>query len=390
MEEDLVEVFRAELAHLPFSDALTQGLGLDAWIVEVFLAVLVTATFDLTLSRLLRRLKRQTEKTRTLWDDVLFDAARAPVRAMVWIFGLSVAFALARSGYESPMLDLLLSMRDVAVVTVLAWFLTRLVSAGERAIIAEKRQRGELFDLTTYDAIAKLLRISIFITSSLVVLQTLGYSISGVLAFGGIGGIAIGFAAKDLLANFFGGLMIYLDRPFTLGDWVRSPDRNIEGTVEHIGWRLTMIRTFDKRPLYIPNAIFTTIALENPSRMSNRRIYETIGIRYADAAHMADIVKGVRDMLVAHPEIDNSQTLIVNFNAFAASSLDFFIYCFTKTTNWAHYHEVKQDVLLKVLDVIDANGAECAFPTSSLHLASVPAEMVGRPPVEAAKAMEAR
>jgi len=80
-------------------------------------------------------------------------------------------------------------------------------------------------------------------------MQTLGYSISGVLAFGGIGGIAVGFAARDLLANFFGGFMIYMDRPFDVGDWIRSPDQEIEGTVEKIGWRLTTIRTFDKRPL---------------------------------------------------------------------------------------------------------------------------------------------
>jgi len=84
-----------------------------------------------------------------------------------------------------------------------------------------------------------LLRASIVITAALVILQNLGFSISGVLAFGGVGGIAVGFAAKDLLANFFGGLTVYMDRPFVVGDWVRSPDKNIEGTVEHIGWRLT-------------------------------------------------------------------------------------------------------------------------------------------------------
>ena len=119
------------------------------------------------------------------------------------------------------------------------------------------------------DAMAKLLRLSVIITAGLVVLQTLGFSISGVLAFGGVGGIAVGFAARDLLANFFGGLMIYLDRPFSVGDWVRSPDRNIEGTVERIGWRLTVIRTFDKRPLYVPNSVFANIAVENPSRMAS-------------------------------------------------------------------------------------------------------------------------
>ena len=162
--------------------------------------------------------------------------------------------------------------------------------------------------------------------------------------------------------------MIYLDRPFSVGDWVRSPDQEIEGTVEDIGWRLTRIRTFDKRPLYIPNAVFANISVENPSRMTNRRIYETIGIRYDDLAQMSPIVEQVEAMLIAHPDIDTNQTMMVNFNQFAASSLDFFIYVFTKTTNWVTYHKVKQDVLLKVADIIAANQAEVAFPTSTLHV----------------------
>ena len=101
-------------------------------------------------------------------------------------------------------------------------------------------------------ALAKLGYIVVGITGLLTLLQTLGLSISGLMAFGGMGGIAVGFAAKDILANFFGGLFIYTDRPFSVGDWIRSPDRDIEGTVEKIGWRVTRIRTFDKRPLYIP------------------------------------------------------------------------------------------------------------------------------------------
>jgi len=208
----------------------------------------------------------------------------------------------------------------------------------------------------------------VIITAILIAMQVFGYSISGLLAFGGIGGLAVGFAAKDLLANFFGGLMLYLDQPFKVGDWVRSPDQEIEGTVEDVGWRLTRIRTFDKRPLYIPNAIFNSISVENPSRMSNRRIYETIGIRYEDVDKMEVIVEDVKQMLREHSEIDQSQTLIVNFNTFSASSLDFFIYTFTKTIQWVKYHEIKQDVLLKVSEVIARHGAEIAFPTSTVHL----------------------
>ncbi|HEY9120256.1 MAG TPA: mechanosensitive ion channel domain-containing protein, partial [Marinobacter sp.] len=144
--------------------------------------------------------------------------------------------------------------------------------------------------------------------------------------------------------------------------------RNIEGTVEHIGWRLTTLRTFDKRPLYVPNAVFTTISVENPSRMLNRRIYETIGIRYADVSGMAEIVAEIRTMLENHEDIDQDQTIIVNFLAFNASSLDIMIYTFTKTIEWVRFHEVKQDVLLKISDIIEGHGAEVAFPTRTLHL----------------------
>jgi len=102
--------------------------------------------------------------------------------------------------------------------------------------------------------------------------------------------------------------------------------------------------------------------------MTNRRIYETIGVRYDDAAKLPSIVTQVKAMLQAHAEIDLNQTLMVNFDSFAASSLDFFIYTFTKTTNWAEYHEIKQDVLFKTLKIIEDHGAEVAFPTSTIHV----------------------
>ncbi|MEF1299785.1 mechanosensitive ion channel family protein, partial [Vibrio parahaemolyticus] len=183
----------------------------------------------------------------------------------------------------------------------------------------------------------------------LTIMQAFGLSLSGLLTFGGVGGLIVGLAAKDLLSNFFGGLMIYFDRPFKVGDWIRSPDRQIEGTVERIGWRMTSIRTFDKRPLYVPNSVFSNIVVENPSRMLNRRIYEVVGLRYDDADKVPEIITAVREMLKNHKDIDTRQTLIVNFDTFGPSSLNFFIYTFTKTVNWVRYHEVKQDVLLKVV-----------------------------------------
>jgi MscS family membrane protein len=339
------------------------------WVIQVFVVVFGVLLLNYLLRRMLDRLYQRLSRTRTLWDDALIDAARRPLAWLVWIIGLAFAVEIVRDVSELALFDIAGPLRDVGVVACIAWFMIRFISRAEQNLVDVRKEEGKEYDRTTLDAVAKLLRASVVITAALVAMQTLGFSISGVLAFGGIGGIAVGFAAKDLLANFFGGLMIYLDRPFAVGDWIRSPDRNIEGTVEKIGWRLTCIRTFDKRPLYIPNNIFTTIALENPSRMSHRRIYETVGIRYDDAAHMSDIVEEVKGMLREHPEIDERQTMIVNFNSFGPSSLDFFVYTFTHTTNWVRYHEIKHDVLLKIYDIIAGHGAEIAFPTSTVHLA---------------------
>jgi MscS family membrane protein len=260
------------------------------------------------------------------------------------------------------------TLRSIDVIIVIAWALVRFIRQIEERVIGAGEISEEKIDRTTAYAIAQLVRVSVLITAALVGLETMGVNISAILAFGGIGGIAVGFAAKDMLANFFGGLMIYLDRPFAVGDWVRSADRNIEGTVERIGWRLSVIRTFDKRPLYIPNSVFASIAVENPSRMSHRRIYETVGVRYDDIEKLPAIISEVKAMLQAHPDIAQDQTMIVNFNQFAASSLDFFVYTFTKTTNWIEYHKVKQDVLLKISDIILRHKAEIAFPTSTLHI----------------------
>ena len=343
-----------------------QGEG--RWIGEVFLVVFLVLLADFAQRRVLKRLGRKLQATANPWDDALLAAIRRPLTFLIWVLGLSYAAELTAKQTDATVFELIGPTREVAVIVILAWFLVRFIRQGEANIVEQRKARGEPVDITTLDAIAKLLRLSVMITAALVILQTLGFSISGVLAFGGVGGIAVGFAARDLLANFFGGLIIYLDRPFSVGDWIRSPDREIEGTVEQIGWRQTRIRTFDKRPLYIPNSIFATIAVENPSRMTNRRIYETIGIRYDDIAHMADIVRDVEAMLKAHPAIDTEQTLMVNFVSFAPSSVDFFVYTFTKTTSWTEYHAIKQDVLLKIADIIAAHGAEIAFPTSTVHV----------------------
>ena len=347
---------------------LLSAVGLEPWVVQVFVAVLSTAVLAFTANRFIARLHAAFMRTPSVWDESFVEAIGPPLRAFIWIAGIAFAIDIIQSAAAAAIFEAVDPIRDVGLIAAVAWFAVRFIRIAEVNFIADRRAKGEAFDRATLDAIVKLLRLSVLITAFLVALQTLGFSISGVLAFGGIGGIAVGFAAKDLLANFFGGLMIYLDRPFAVGDWVRSPDRAIEGTVERIGWRQTVIRGFDTRPLYIPNSAFASIAVENPSRMHNRRIYETVGIRYDDAGAMGAIVADVDAMLRAHEDIDADNFLMVNFDAFAPSSLDFFVYCYTRTRAWAEYHRVKQDVLLRIIEIIDRHGAEIAFPTSTVHV----------------------
>lgn len=334
----------------------------DPKVITVFAVVFLTLLLNFFIGRIFARLAVKFEATPNIWDDALLRSLRRPLILLVWILGVGWAAEVVSVGSDQGIMKLIEPLRYVSIVAVLAYFLVHFVREVENAFV----QKGA--DVTTANAVGKLARISIIITAVLSGLQTLGVSISGVLAFGGIGGIAIGFAAKDLLANFFGGLMLYLDRPFVVGDWIRSPDREIEGTVESIGWRLTVIRTFDQRPLYIPNAVFANIAVENPSRMRNRRIYETIGLRYEDAEIVEDIVGAVREYLENHADIDTSRTLIVNFNKFAPSSLDFFIYTFTKTVDWVEFHQKKEKILFGVLEIISSRGAQMAYPTSTLHI----------------------
>lgn len=346
-----------------------KNLSINTGIVtQVFIVVFLTLLMNFVAKKVLNRLHAKLKNTQTPWDDALIDALRKPLAVLIWILGFTMAAEVLDKHAPSVLFEAVEPVRDIGIIVCGIWFLMRFITRAEHNFLQYRASQGMDVDQTTINAIAKLLRASALITGGLIILQTLGFSISGVLAFGGIGGIAIGFASKDLLANFFGALMIYFDRPFVVGDWIRSPDRNIEGTVEHIGWRLTRIRTFDQRPLYVPNATFTSIAVENPSRMTHRRIYETIGIRHEDANKMANIVQDVKKMILEHPEIDQTQTIIVNFDKFADSSLNFFIYTFTRTKQWVKYHEVKEDVLLKVIEIVAAHDARIALPTSTVHV----------------------
>lgn len=346
------------LAHWLFE--MEQGNS-PYWLYDIG-ALLIVAMVSWSIWQLLyHRWLTFTQKTSMVWDSSLVEALHRPINYLIifWPLLLSLGILVEKTTHYST--DFFLDSRQLLVIWVFVWVLIRLVTNVEDALSATAK------DITSIGAISKVLRLTIVVVGGLAMMQNLGISLSGMLTFGGVGGLIAGMAAKEMLANFFGGMMIYMDKPFKVGDWIRSPDRDIEGTVERIGFRMTVVRTFDKRPLYVPNAVFSSVVVENASRMFNRRIKQTIGLRYQDADKVATITQEIRTMLQHHMDIDKRQTIIVNFFNYGGSSLEILVYCFTRTVDWVTYQNVQQDVMLKVMSIVHEHGADFAFPTTTLE-----------------------
>jgi MscS family membrane protein len=194
--------------------------------------------------------------------------------------------------------------------------------------------------------------------------------VAAILTGFGLLGVAVALGAQDLFKNLIAGMLILAERRFTNGDWIKV-DGVIEGTVERIGFRSTFIRRFDKSPVFIPNTKLSDNAVTNFSRMTNRRIYWLIGLRYdTDVATL----RQVRDEIEAY--IANNEdyvqppegTLIVRFERFSDSSLDLMVYCFTRTTAWATWLEIREQLAYEIKQIVERSGTDFAFPSQSIYI----------------------
>ena len=332
---------------------------------------LITLFLFFIKNKLINVIFALSQKTNTVYDELILFSIKTPSTYLI-IFGY--IFVITDYFNKNEVLNLSFSLSSAVfslIVIVISWSLLRGLNYYLQLKPFTKNLSSE-DDITliteTYEIVVRILKILVVVITDLIIMQEIGLSISGLLAFGGVGGLIVGLAAKDLLSNFFGGMMIFFDRPFRVGEFIKSPDRNIEGIVEKIGWRLTVVRTFSKNVLYIPNTAFSSIIVENATRMSNRRINETIGIRYDDLNKITDIIQDVNNILESNPDIDQTQKAKVYFKSFSASSCDFFIYAFTKTKDWEEFLRIKQDVLLKVAEIIEQHNAEIAYPTTTVFI----------------------
>ena len=316
----------------------------------------------------LTALRRMAGKTKTTIDDQFIAVLEKPINYLLLIVAFYFAFkSLSLSGNSMLFINHILRS---FIILLVCWTLAR----GEMFVNTALRRVFTTKDLDVAISfipfITKFIKVTLISFAVIFIIQEWGYNIGALITGLGIGGVAIALAAKDTLANFFGSIMILFDRPFKVGDWIVSSDA--EGIVEEIGFRSTRIRTFAKALVAVPNSKLATDAITNWSRRDRRRISFNVGVTYSTTKNqMKNIISKIKEMLFCHDKI-RSDVIMVNFTDFDKSSMNIFIYCFTTTSLWNEFLEIKQDVNLKVMEILESESAEFAFPSMSIYMENPP------------------
>ncbi|OEF99990.1 mechanosensitive ion channel protein [Vulcanibacillus modesticaldus] len=307
---------------------------------------------------------KMTKKTKTDVDEIFLMAFQRPLRLFIVIFGLylSLSYLPLSSGYDVISLKIFRS----AIIILLAWGTANLSNSTQLWIEWLGKRYNLEIDKILIPFFSKVLKFIIIALTISIVAQEWNYDVNGLIAGLGLGGLAFALAAKDAVGNIFGGIVIITEKPFTLGDWIETP--SVEGTVEDITFRSTKIRTFAQSLVTIPNSTLANEPITNWSKMGKRRITFYLGITYDTPREKIEtVVKRIREMLETHPEI-HQETIFVRFDKFSESSLDIFLYFFTKTTNWGEWLRVKEDCNLKILKILEGENVSIAFPSRSIYL----------------------
>ncbi|NLU32482.1 MAG: mechanosensitive ion channel family protein [Clostridiaceae bacterium] len=345
--------------------------------LEVEIWKLVTACVIILFSFFLRKffvnlilglLKKITQRTKTTLDDELVSALDPPARLLIVTAGFTAALWLigipvTRQSFAGHIMRTL-------VAFVVFWTLYR---AGN--ILARLFERVAERTRTTLDDILipyvrKGIKVIIVIIGISVIAKEWNYDLGALLTGLGLGGLAFALAAQETVANFFGGLTIMVDKPFQIGDWIQTPD--VEGTVEDIGFRSTRIRTFAQALVTVPNSGLAKSNITNWSRMGKRRITFNISLTYAASASQIEaLLARIRDLLEHHPGI-HPETIFVFFENFGQNGPELLLYFFTRTTVWKEYLEVREDVNLKLMHILDELGLKVAYPSMSVYMEKQP------------------
>ena len=304
------------------------------------------------------------KKTVTTVDDDILEAVKRPIDFLFIIIGFNFAIAILQ--LEQNIHASLDQLIRSGFIVVIFWAIINILNHLSVNIHQIKNRFGDKINADVSNFIIKSMRFFVLVLGFIAVLQEWGYNVSGFLASLGLVGMAFALAAKDTAGNLFGSLVIFTDKPFKIGDWIKTPE--VEGTIEKIGIRSTKVRTFAQALVSVPNGTLANSAILNWSRMGKRRVKTTLGLTYGTSGEsLENIIKEIKEMLQNNPDI-HQDTIHIYFSAFGESSLNIFCYYFTKNTNWAEFMRVREATYLSIMKIVDNNGSSFAFPTQTLHI----------------------
>lgn len=349
----------------------TKVLGTQIW---KMLALVLILGAGLLLRKILqviirRRLKPMAKKFGAQAVGHVVDVFAGPGSILV-VSGL-LALLYPQLGL-SPWLEdaMRIAVRTMAILSIVL-SLYRLVDVLADRMAAKADATESKLDDQLVPLVRKALKVLVILVGVLFLLQNLDVNVGSLVAGLGIGGVAVALAAKDTIANFFGSLMIFIDRPFQIGDWVKVGDT--EGIVEVVGFRSTRVRTFYNSLVTVPNAHFTESAIDNIGLRNYRRVKTTLGLTYDTSPEQIQaFVEGIRAIIVANP-YTRKDYYEIHFNDFGAHSLDIMVYLFLKVESWSDELRERHNVLLEILRLAKELKVEFAFPTQTLHLDTVAA-----------------
>lgn len=349
------------------TDATLLDISLARWLMASLMLFATVVAQRMVVSSFMKLARKITARTKTSLDDVLLNAAENPANKLIFVIGIILTVHVLKPPAESfPIIGFVDQAGRILVIVISVWFLWRIIEGLGAYFTARAGQSDSSLDGQLVPFIVKTLKIFLVMTAILVIAQNMGYSISGLLASLGIGGIAVAMAARDTIANVFGSIMILVDRPFTVGDWIKASE--FEGVVEEIGFRSTKIRTFERTLVNVPNSLLANMVIDNVDARSQRRIKMRIGLTYDTTPAQIDAaISGIENILLAHPGVDQSYKL-VKFDEFADSSLSIFLYYFSSSKVWAEYLQVRQEVNLQIMTLLQELELDFAFPTRTLHI----------------------
>jgi len=348
--------------------AETEWFGISLWqYVALFLWILIglilRRIFEFVLDNYIRRL---TKKTTFTWDDDLLEGVERPVG---FIF-LMVFFALTYTNLRLPVtINLYLStILEIAISVGVVWLFYNLSGVFAKYLTVITNRTENKLDDQLVPLIRKSLRFFVITMGVILILQNNGYNVASLIAGLGIGGLAVALAARDTLANFFGSITIFLDRPFRIGDWIKIG--NVEGIVEEVGFRSTRIRTFYNSLVSVPNSNVSTSDIDNYGLRKYRRLKTVLNLTYSTSPEqMEAFVEGIKAIVKANKNF-RQDFYEIHFNSFGAHSLDVLVYVFFEVPDWSAELQQRHNFLLEVLRLAEEVGVEFAFPTQTLHVDS--------------------